>query len=282
MWRILALFDKGDAKYQEDFLILSNPFFGVLDGVSAIYDPAVGPKIYHNQYTGAQMVGRIVCSVFANAAETESLERLMYQANQNVRNFALQNALPTDDASRLPGVAFAITKISSQWIEIIQGGDCFAVWVKTSGKIGCTPNQCLLGERQGQNVFRKLMAKYQGDRTRAWQDYVPHFAARQKELANNPLVGGLALLNGQDTVFTSARRWTFHREEIRLLLLFTDGVIPFPDTENAERLGKMVINRFREGGLLGILHHARKYESNNKKDSHVDHAEASAIGIELD
>lgn len=57
--KVSCIYDQGSAPYREDWLFLCDPFFGVLDGVSAPYSKKYSPRMF-NGMSGGEMASRVI------------------------------------------------------------------------------------------------------------------------------------------------------------------------------------------------------------------------------
>lgn len=285
--RIETIFDQGTAKYIEDMLVLkivegfggSSLIAGVVDGVSELYIPARGPKLFNGK-TGGQVICAIIEHSFSSTQTEDSLETILSRANEEIKLRAMKQGIPMDRSDLLPGAAFALAKINHQTIEVLQGADCFAVWLKNNGEIGATRNQIFLHDLDWRQIMADLLKKYQGNRNKAWREIIPALSRARLEHVNKR-ENGYALLNGQLTLSECWQKITLPHNDIKLLLLFTDGLIPFQESKDEQVLGTKIINLFQLGGLKMILEETREIEEAEKETTHIDHAEASGTAIEL-
>ena len=152
--RIETIYDPGTAKPLEDMLILkmTESFWGpslvagVIDGVSGLYEPSGGPQLFNGK-SGGQAVCEIVNQIISNTQPSESLEDLLLAANERIELHAISQGIHLNRSDILPGAAFAIVKVDQVAVKIIQGADCFAVWLHRNGTIDATRNQ----------VFQRLL-----------------------------------------------------------------------------------------------------------------------------
>ena len=277
--KIEAIYDTGTASPQEDQLIFKQPFFfGVADGVSGLYLPEEGPTLYEGR-TGGQMVCDVLLKTIVTASPKESLLRIMLNANQAI---AAHQTYPLEESEMLGGATFAVAKFTNEQIIIIQAGDCFALWVSKNGKIGITKNQVFHHDTQMRQEIARLMEKHGGNQQKMWQEFRPflaHYRRQQMNNKNHP--HGYGVLNGQPNAKEMWAEFILFREEIKLLLLFTDGLIYYSDSEKEQFFAEKVYELYKKGGLGTILKETRIAEEKEKTTSHIDHAEATAIAIEF-
>lgn len=284
--KIETLYNQGTANYKEDLLIYKayHGFPGtailaaVFDGVSGLYVPSSGPTLFGN-LTGGQEVCRIASITISFTFPQERLDSTLRKLNREIANTMLSRGLSMEKSDKIPGAAFVAARITDEAVEIVQGADCFAVWLLKDGTIGTTSNQVFSHEREMRKIISALMEKHSGDRNKLWKELIPILSKLRLQRVNKE--GGYALLNGQLEVKKYWQEVNLLRDQIRLLLLFSDGLVPFEETENAQALGEMVVPLYLSGGLRGILRITREIEEKAKATSHIDHAEATAIAIEF-
>jgi serine/threonine protein phosphatase PrpC len=281
-----TLYDQGTAEYSEDmfFIRMIDGVGGphliavVADGVSGLYDPDEGPRLFSGR-TGGQLVCEAVRNAVSAIGIGDTIESLILMANLRAREFITHYQLPIQSSDLLPGAAFVFAKIDGKKIRIIQGVDCVAVWQRENGNIGATRNQVFLHDLRVKKIIADLMIQHGGDREKVWQELTPTLAELRLRHVNKR--GGYALLNGQEGLHGCYRRMTLLRKRTKRLFLFSDGLVPFMDTRNRKFLGEMVIELFNQGGLTAILKRTREIEEKEKGTSHIYHAEATGIAIEF-
>jgi hypothetical protein len=285
--KITTLYDQGTAENVEDMLVLKgidgfgepHLIAGVVDGVSGHYDPAIGPQLFAGK-TGGQLACQTVKNAVFDAEAIDSLEHIILSASQKLRAFIFAfYGIPLWKSDILPGAAFALAKIDGETIYIIQGADCFVVWRRRNGEICATANQVYSHDLEMRQMIAGLLAKHGGDRKEAWQDFMPFLSKARLNKVNKP--GGYALLNGQEEVRHFWQVINLPRKETNLIVLFSDGLVPFSDTQDAQLLGEKVVELFYQGGLAAILNRTRAIEEKEKSTTHIHHAEATGIAIEL-
>lgn len=274
--RIETIFSQGTSERREDGLINNQPFFGVVDGVTAPYSPSRPPTLFEGM-SGAEMVRKLILETFYAAKFSLPLKKVVLEANRKIREFHTTQGIPLKRSDLLSGATFAFAKIGKT-IEIIQGGDCFAVWVINS-EIGITKDQTQLAAHH--RLIPELMKKYEGNREKMWNEFYPHLCALRQRDYNQKIETGFAVLNGQPWVSECWQKIEVPSRDLELLLLFTDGLVPVKERNKEEKLAKKVIALYREKGLVGILERTRRIEEQQKESSHIDHEEATAIAIQF-
>lgn len=276
--KIEVIYDQGTAEDLEDGLVINPPFFGVMDGTSEP-NHFLGRGLSFDGMSSGEMVRKIILETVYGAGSKEPLEKILLEANEKIRNLWHKYKIPLNRSDLIGGAAFAFIKIDSKKVNIIQGGDCFALWVKNSNEIGVTKNQVYLHELEGLKVIAKLMKKHKGDRKKMWLDFYEPFCQFRLRDINKETKTGFALLNGQPSLKKYWQTIEIPVSNLKLLLLFTDGFVPF---KKERELMKEIVKFYKKGGLNYILKKKRELEKTTEKESYQVYAEATAIAIKFD
>ncbi len=276
MPRVQTIYDPGTAKPLEDAFVRAAPFYAVFDGVSGLYDPGVGWRDFAGR-SGGQRVIDIAKQVVAAAGAVESAFEVARRINIAVREFVHNEGLSYDTADDVPGTAFALAKVHDG-IEIVAGGDAYVVWRGRDGRIGATANQNYNYESALLGIVRGLMHKHGGDRAAMWREYLP--LIRKRRRANTNKAGQYAALNGDPAGEELWQRHTFAPGELQTLLLVTDGMANFDETADTQVLARALLGAYDHGGVEALLARVRAIE-NGRNNTHIKHAEATAVAINL-
>lgn len=278
MPKIKAIYDKGTAEQIEDGLIINPPFFGVVDGTS---EPShfIGKGLSFGKMSSGEMVRKIILGTFYSAKSNESLERITLQVNRKIRNLWCNCKIPLNRSDLITGAAFSFIKIGPKKINILQGGDCFALWMNASGKAGITKNQVYLHEFETQKIIAELMKKYKGNRKKMWENFYKPLGQFRLRDINKTIETGYALLNGQLSLRKCWQKIDIPVSGLKFLLLFTDGFVPF---KKEEELAKEIVKLYGRGGLDYILKKKREFEKATEKKSYRVYDEATAIALKFD
>lgn len=283
---IRTLYDQGTARTPEDDMIVlprekDKGVLGVMDGVNAPYISSVGPRIYEGGLSGGQTINRIIQIEFLYRYFVGHLPEMLYGANERVREFARRCSpdLDLDDAGVLPGACLAIAELKKDEVLIATAGDCMAVWRTKTGKIGVTKLLPPEFEQMQKDSFAALMRQY-GDRSQAWKHHIPIMHEAYRRFKNTP--EGFAFLNGQPAFNDLLEITVIPREELALLILFTDGFVPFEEMGRQERLAHWVLAHYKDVGLSGTLAATRFHiQEKNEKEGWETLPEATAVAIEF-
>lgn len=275
-----ALYDQGSARIPEDGMIFNPPFFyGVTDGISGLYLPHEGPRIFSGR-TGGQFASHAISLAFESASFGESIKTILQKANAMIWRMCQLKELLIKETESLPSAAFAVASIDDKGVEILQAADCLAVWQMKDGSIGGTPNLAFAYEERLLSTIARLMKKHRGNRQKMWEEFHPITTKERRANINTPQ-GGFALLNGQPESEDYWQKFTLERAGVELLILFSDGLVPFEWTRDEKEMGEQVITIYRQGGLHSALNATRAIAEQKKSSSHEDYAEATAVAIEF-
>ncbi len=278
--KVKVLYDQGTACVAEDGIVFYPPcYFGVTDGVSGVYLPQEGPRLF-NQLTGGQLASKIISRFFGLTIPGETLEDILRRANNMLREISKEAKISLQESELLPSASFVVVRLDSPEVSILQGGDSLAIWQMKDGTIGGTPNKVYSYEKELLQIVAGLMKKHKGDRQKMWKEYRPTLIEKRRTNANTE-EGGFAVLNGQPEFECFWQKFTLPRQEIRFLVLFSDGFIPFEWTGNVFGMAGEMIRLYRKGELHSILEATRVIADKKKSLTHEDYAEATAIAIEF-
>lgn len=278
MLKIEAIYNKGTAREIEDGLIINPPFFGVVDGTSEP-NHFIGKGLFSNGISSGEMVRKIILETFYSAKNNESLEKVILRANNELKNLWREYKIPLNRSDLIGGAAFVFAKVDSKNVNIIQGGDCFALWLNNSSKIEITKNQVYFHELEAMKMIAKLMKKHKGNRKKMWQEFYQPLCQLRRRDYNKRTKTGFAILNGQPSLKKCWQKIEIPLKNLKLLLLFSDGLV---SVEKETKLAKKVLNFYKKGGLHYILKEKREFEKATEKESYRVFDEATTIAIEFD
>lgn len=278
--RIQVLYDQGSACLPEDGIVFQPPYyFGATDGISGVYLPHEGPKLFMGK-TGGQLASHVISETFGSSPQGTNLEDVLRKANSKIRTISETSGLSLQESELLPSAAFAVASIDNGKINILQGGDSLAIWEMKDGTIGGTPNQTYFYEQYLLSTIAQLMEKHHEDRQKMWEEFGPILIKQRRANINTPR-GGFALLNGQPEFEQFWQKFSFEREKAKILILFSDGFVPFELTRDENVMAKTVIDFYRTGGLDKVLTATREVAEQKRSSSHEDYPEATAVAIEF-
>lgn len=254
-------------KFPEDILSVQYRNGRVLDvvagdAVSGFHSPRVVNRMFltdDGEMTGGQAVGRILQQTIISPPACPSLAEILLAANARIAKFATIHGLSLNRSDDLPAIDFAAARVTLDTVEVIQLGDCCAVWQLRSGEIFATENQAAEFERR----LRPLRIKYSGGEF--WINAEQVFRQCRLDLTNKPRSqGGYATLNGQPDVAQCWYRTVLTRKDVALLLLFTDGLVPPEHLFNSAALGQQMVAAYTYGGWNSVVAAKGRLENINE------------------
>ena len=275
---IETLYSQGTAEHREDGFFVNPPFFGVVDGFSSPYHYKM-KQIRFGGFSGGEMVRQVILKTFYNAKPDFSLKEIILRANQGIGAIQTTRGIPIDHADRLAGASFVFTKVKTETIEIIQGGDCLAVWLYASGEIGATKNQAYQHVSKNLVIIAELMDKHNHDRKEMWIEFYPILSRQRQQDINQKTEAGYAILSGQPSLEECWLKVEIPVERLKLLLLFTDGFVPYSETAEEMKMAKRLITDYEKWGLDGILKRKRQKDKREEEKSYIAQDEATAIAL---
>ena len=282
--RVEMVYDRGTAKNQEDGRIDNSPFFGVVDAFSAPYT-AETEQMSFGGLSGGEMVKGKILREFHIARSDDSLEELIESVNNKVAKTIHSYKIPIEQSDQLPAACFAIMKMTSDYrgncIDIIQAGDCLAIFVAESGQIFSLKNQARLHEFREQRIIDRLLKTYNGNQEKMWNDFYPLLKKSRLRDINKNTDAGYAVLNGQKDFSKYYKREKVDSGNLDFVIIGTDGLIS-PELFWSEEfdLAEKIVSVYEEEGLKGILEKTRKSESKGKR-GYTKHCEATGMAIKF-
>lgn len=283
--RIEMIYDQGTAKNQEDGRIDNFPFLGVVDAFSAPYTTKKG-QISFSGLSGGEMIKEKILREFYTAKSNDSLEELIESVNNKIAKIVHSYKIPIEQSDQLPAACFAIIKMKSDhkgnYIDIIQAGDCFAIFVAESGQIFSLKNQARLHEFREQKIIDRLLKTYNGNQEKMWNDFYPLLKKSRLRDINKNTDAGYAVLNGQKDFSKYYKREKVDSSNLDFVIIGTDGLIS-PELFWSEEfdLAEKIVSIYKKEGLEGILEKTRKSESKGER-GYTRHCEATGMAIKFE
>src|SRR3990167_5556168 len=198
--KIETLLDRGDSKYLENGVCVKedghSTILAVCDSFSKPYDDKNNPIVLF----GGLSSGEIVKNIFYRAIEKshikDSLLSIVKEADNQIKEFQKRAGFPFRSDS-LAGLVFAIAKISQEKIEIIQGGDCIALWKNKNGSIEFTKNSAMKASLFLKKEFSNLLQKHNYNRDKARAKFTSILMKEKMENINQNHAKGYPVMNGQ-------------------------------------------------------------------------------------
>lgn len=253
-------------------------------------------------FSGGELVRLLLeqkAHLFSNCDTQHSVANLIYYMNGELRNTWKMHKIDHGDPGELPGATIAFAQVRGGHVHLCQAGDCFAIWKKRDGTIGITENQVRAHEVEMNATIEKLQREVALElfgirledaidvqrkeiRAEMWDRFCPILKlARTQDINNADSPRGYGLVNGVGN--TLLFQEIFHQKEMAILLLVTDGMIPWEAMKSMtdQEIAEKVLADYQEGGLTGLLRIARGIEKRVANVNYIDSAEATGIALEF-
>lgn len=282
-FRAEGLIDKGTVERPEDCILVNTAagIVGVVDGVDGFFPPSVERPMYFDQ-TGGQFVGSHLNSVMQAASSEDSLRQLVIDGNRALGEILEAAGLDLRESEKVPGAVGVIAKVDrkAEVIHLVCWGDVLALWQNFQGEVFHSRNQVLAHDLEYETVVAELMTKYNGDRSRMWEEYIPILTPARRERVNNPHHDkGFGLFNGQEEFGQMIQEIVLPMDRVHSLMLVGDGFVGRTALRDIDTHATRILSSFREQGLHQILQGVRAEQESQKRTSHVHLPEATAFGM---
>jgi serine/threonine protein phosphatase PrpC len=253
--------------------------------------------------TVGEMISRTIEETFSEASPRDKLDDVLLRADAQTWKRKL-NYMP-EETARLAGATFAVAKINKQSISVQCTGDAFALVERHDGSIFFSKNQVLRHDRRMNRLISEEMQRAAKNlgwnstslphanedalekiRNEMWNQFCPVLReARGKAINNRNVAEGYGALNGESRPPRSILwQWEeYFTYEIKRILLFTDGFIPWTLLGRISHslLGKIILEMYDNLGVDGILSMTRAVERATAHTSYISHAEATIIAMDI-
>lgn len=224
---------QGTAQWNEDALVINErlQLYGVLDGATSVH-PYRGPNNETGGYLASRLIRQYFHSLETDDAVRDSLKSLVVEANAKLRDQMLEAGIDVFDKQSLWTCALALVRISGNYIDYAQVGDCMIVAAYKDGTIRAVSRDQVApvdfkmkrvledGIRQGITAKEELWARI--------KPMILHNKTRMNTLE------GYSVMSGEPELADFIEYGRINRIGLQSLLLVTDGLFP-PAADNPER-----------------------------------------------
>lgn len=294
------LYHPGSARHEEDGHFSESPFFGVLDGVSEPHSPDHPARLFNGLSSGA-MMARMTEGLAKSFHPDMSLDDVTDLLLERFKQKLEEHNFPLHDPGAIPGYTFAFAKVGDHEVETIQAGDCFALYELRDGTVLMNPNQVRLHDTEMNDIILRIQREVAWDlfeieleaasreqkgkiTGEMWNRFRPILVTARRKDVNNPKSRRqYGILNGQKELKDFLFRRVVSRDDLKTLILFTDGMVPWEAMKGMsdETVGREVLANYHKGGLPYQLAIARGIEKKVANVNYTDSAEATAVAIEF-
>lgn len=243
--------DKGVGVVNEDFLLVSNPTFGVFDGATGLV-PYMSPE----GKTGALLASTLVGETFANTEK--SLKELAIDASAALQHEMESASVDTAEKTSRWSTSGAVVRIRESELEWLQVGDCLILVIHKDGTFR------LLVENYNHDLETLLM--WQQLASEGVEDVRAQILPQLLKVRRDTNVT-YGAFNGEAEVQKFTHTGTISLENVSDVILFTDGLfMPSKDPNHVDDFATFV-SLYKEGGLEKIKAVVREMETSDPKCS---------------
>lgn len=249
--RIETLHDKGVGVVNEDFLLVSDPTFGVFDGATGLI-----PYVNTEGITGALLASTLVGSTFANP--DKSLAELAIDASSALQRAMEDAGIDTHDKTLRWSTSGSVVRVRDSELEWLQVGDCLILVIHKDGSFR------LLVENYNHDLETLLM--WQQLASEGVEDLRTQVLPQLLKVRRDTNVT-YGAFNGETEVQKFTHTGTISLEHVSDVILFTDGLfIPNKDPNSVDDFSYFV-SLYKEGGLEKVKSVVREMEESDPKCS---------------
>lgn len=242
------IFDEGSSK--EDLYFIKDGTFGVFDGFN-------GLKKFTDRdgRTGGLIAAAIAKNEFSKNGK--DLRSLAIKANQKIKEKMFALKVNTNDKSCLWGTILVVVKIKDDSFEWVQMGDSLILVIYKDDN------------------FKLLVKNYDHDKEvlSLWKELAEQKRDNIRELVDKgPLIElrsrmneTYGVLNGEEKATSFLKTGEEGFQNIKHILLFTDGLIIPKEDPIADDNWNLFIKLFLEGGLENIKNFVRDLQKKDPK-----------------
>lgn len=266
---VQKIYSKGSGKLNEDELLIKDNVFATFDGASSLVK-----FVNKDGKTGGKLAAEITKEIFSK--KDKPLNQLAIEANNRILKDMKKEGMDINQKEALWSVSTAAIRLNREEAEFFNIGDCFILVIfKESFHRLLIPY--VDHDLETMIKWKKLAEKKVKD---IWGVLKSQIEKVRREA--NIKYG---CLNGQKEAITFFRYGRFKVENIKSIILFSDGLlIPKENPEQPENWG-LFVKLYQEAGLRGILKYVRSLEKSDpncwKYPRFKQHDDVAAIAIDF-
>ncbi|MBA3036483.1 MAG: protein phosphatase 2C domain-containing protein [Desulfobacterium sp.] len=261
---------KGSGGTNEDTLVIEKNLFGVFDGATSLDKAFFGSK-----KTGGMIASSTACSIFSK--NHYPLIELAKAANNSIHDKMISHGVNLSARECLWSTSAAVVRIKEKGLEWIQTGDSFIILIYRDHSYK------VLAERTDHDFETLSIWKKMSDKSSSLIHEALEEQIRKTRYRMNRSYG---VLNGEKEAETFLKSGVESLENVKEILVFTDGLNIPVETPEREKNFDILVERFLCLGLNGLKEHIREIEKNDpgciKYPRFKCHDDIAAICIRLD
>ena len=237
--------EQGTGRINEDALFLNGNMFGVFDGATSL-----NGVTYDDGKTGGFYASRIARQVFKH--NNDALHNLSEKANSAILHKMMEKGVNVFDKTALWSTSSAVVRIKDNTVEWNQTGDSLFMLIYDDGSCR-VPIKNYDHDAETLLMWKSMAGQTDKQIFEALENQI------KKVRADMNVTYGV--LNGEPTYADFLNSGTERLENVRHILLFTDGLfIPSGNPRNKDGFDTMAA-LFLKGGLPAVRNHVRHLES---------------------
>ena len=266
--KIERTFQPGSHRPSEDQLICSGDLFGVFDGASSLV-----PELYQGQ-TGAWWASYLVSEEFAK--NNGPLHQLSRRANSELRKTMLNEGVAVEDKLACWSTSLAVVRVEESLLEWVQIGDSHILAIEESGHFRLLTHY----HNHDSRTLLQLKSLFSQNNPDPHKALLPYIEGVRQQM--NLEYG---VLNGDLKAFDFLENGHCALNDIRHLLIFTDGLLPPAENPDEDHDFQWLVDLYLQGGLSLVQEQIRQKENSDPECRHYPrfkkHDDIAAIALTL-
>ncbi len=240
--------DEGSRK--EDTYLIKENIFGVFDGFNSL-----NKFIDKEGKTGGLIAAATARDIFSE--NDKNLNQLTIEANQKIKEKMFEHNVDTNQKRNLWGTIFAVGRVTNDSFEWVQIGDSLILVIYKD------------------NSFKLLIDDYDHDKEvlKIWKELANQKKENIRDLIDkgpltelrNKMNVTYGCLTGEDEAIEFIKSGIEKLENIKHILLFTDGIIIPKKNPSEEDDWDTFVRIFLDGGFKGVKDFVRNLEKDDPK-----------------
>lgn len=255
--------------------------YGVINAVEGAFAPGEFPRLFpgsgsYSDESGGQAVLRIIKRCIQQTRGRALINGIM-GTNTVIQGWAKAQGLDISDPNALPGASVGFARIDEKSVEVVQGGSTEVAILMKDGHVVRFGDQAWRNDAMLDSILAEFKEE-ESDFQTAYRRLLPIRAEARRRHINNPESDqGFAHLNGQEEVRECLQTGVFHLDDVQMIILHTDGLIP-----PAERREGVNLDLLDRKGVRGLHNHARQAEAAGKGRLHIRRAPYAVCILHFD
>lgn len=267
--KIEHLTEKGSGIVNEDSFLIAPNLYGVFDGATGLIKYADV-----NGNTGGLIASKTAKTIFERNRGKPLINSIKETSAELMREMK-DASINLEDKAGFFATSVSVIRIKGGSIEYLQVADSPIVFIHKNGKLQVFEDDHDLEAMQ----MRKSLSD-QGVKD-------PHDERLEKLLYKSRRNANVTygFLNGDDKVLNFTKQGFVLKENIKYILIFTDGMLVPQEDPNKPKNYEKIVQLFQKGGLVSVKNHVRQLENGDpdcvKYPRFKQHDDLTAVAITL-